>query len=229
MAAEELSDDPIQGFGGRIIKRARMPTAALLALPLIAVALQYFLFLMKIGFGPILFEHGVRRIVDFGSGTLRNLQPLEEQFDEIALVETPTRCELLRPNIVGKNHIALFSTDDFKRDHAHYDAFFFICVLHTIPTSIERTNMIRIATEKLKRGGFIVVDVPQSETYYNRRRKTLPRYKDGYLLRWGDHFTFYKSFYAAELDALFAKIDALALFRKVWYTKHLIRIWRKTS
>ena len=178
---------------------------------------------------PILSKEGVRRIVDFGSGTLRNLRVLEDQFDEITLVETAKQCESIRPRIFGRNLVALFSTDDFKQDDTRYDAIFFICVLHTIPTGIERENMIGIATEKLRRGGFIVVGVPQSETYYNRRRKKLPRYKDGYLLRWGDHFTFYKSFYAEELDSLFKKVGTLTLFRKITYSKHLIRIWRKTA
>jgi hypothetical protein len=46
-----MADELIKGFGERIVKRARIPTAALLALPLIAVATQYFLFLTQIGFG----------------------------------------------------------------------------------------------------------------------------------------------------------------------------------
>jgi hypothetical protein len=45
-----VADDLIKGFGERIVKRARLPTAALLALPLVAVAVQYFLFLIQIGF-----------------------------------------------------------------------------------------------------------------------------------------------------------------------------------
>lgn len=41
-----MSDDPIRGFGERIIKRARLPTAALLALPFLAVLTRYFLYLV---------------------------------------------------------------------------------------------------------------------------------------------------------------------------------------
>jgi len=77
-------------------------------------------------------------------------------------------------------------------------------------------------------GGFIVVDVPQSETYYNRRRLKLSRYRDGYLLRWGSYYTFYKSFYKKDLDAMFIAVPELNLFQKTWYSKHLIRIWRKS-
>ena len=48
-----MPDDPIQGFGERIIRRARLPTAALLALPLVAIAIRYFIFLVDHNFGII--------------------------------------------------------------------------------------------------------------------------------------------------------------------------------
>jgi hypothetical protein len=41
-----LSDDPIKGFDERIIKRARLPTVALLALPFLAILIRYFLYLV---------------------------------------------------------------------------------------------------------------------------------------------------------------------------------------
>lgn len=46
-----MGDDPIQGFGGRIVKRARVPETAILSIPFITVAVQYFLFLEQQGFG----------------------------------------------------------------------------------------------------------------------------------------------------------------------------------
>lgn len=104
--------------------------------------------------------------------------------------------------------------------------FFFISVLHIIPDPKYRQRVVKMAAAKIRPGGFIVVDVPQSETYYNRRLKKLPRHKDGYLLRWGNHYTFYKSFYCNELDAMFQKIPGLQLFQKIHYCKHLIRIWK---
>ena len=102
-----------------------------------------------------------------------------------------------------------------------------VSVLHIIPEPRYRQRILRSAVKKLNPGGFIVVDVPQSETYYNRRRGALLRYKDGYLLRHGKYFTFYKSFYSQELDSMFHRAGrGLELFEKIGYTKHLIRIWR---
>jgi hypothetical protein len=117
-------------------------------------------------------------------------------------------------------------TGAFQDDQTAYDAIFFISVLHIIPDPKYRQRVVKMAAAKIRPGGFIVVDVPQSETYYNRRLKKLPRHKDGYLLRWGNHYTFYKSFYCNELDAMFQKIPGLKLFKKIHYCKHLIRMWK---
>ena len=175
---------------------------------------------------PILAKEGVTNIAYFGSGTLRNLRVQEKNFDEIVLVETEIKCKSLQGEVAGKNHIRLQSTGAFQDDQTVYDAIFFISVLHIIPDPKYRQRVVKMAAAKIRPGGFIVVDVPQSETYYNRRLKKLPRHKDGYLLRWGSHYTFYKSFYCNELDAMFQKIPGLQLFQKIHYCKHLIRIWK---
>jgi hypothetical protein len=175
---------------------------------------------------PILAKEGVASVADIGSGTLRNLIVQERSFDEVTLVETQKRCELLRASVAGKNHVRLLSTNDFLVDVAKYDAAFFISVLHIIPDPKFRQRLINASAKKIRAGGFIVVDVPQGETYYTRRFGGLPRYKDGYLLRWGDHYTFYKNFYSEELDSMFTKISGIQLFQKIHYCKHLIRIWK---
>jgi hypothetical protein len=175
---------------------------------------------------PILAKEGVINIADFGSGALRNLHVQERIFHEITLVETEVRCKTLRPSLAGKNHVRLQSTKAFHDDNSTYDAIFLIAVLHIIPDRNYRQKIVKLAAAKIRPGGFMVVDVPQSETYYIRRFAKLPRHKDGYLLRWGSHYTFYKNFYCAELDEMFAKIAGIQLFRKVHYCKHLIRIWK---
>lgn len=176
---------------------------------------------------PMLRKAGIKSVVDFGAGTLRNLPILERHFDEITVVETKKRCASLKPKLDRKNHISLFSNHDFRNGHRSYDALFLVCVLHIVPCPRERLRIVRLAAERIRPGGFIVVDVPQSETYYNRRKAHLLGHNDGYLLKWGRHFTFYKSFYADELDGLFTTAGELPLFAKTWYPKHLIRIWQK--
>ena len=175
---------------------------------------------------PILAREGVRRVADIGGGTLRNLRVQENSFDEITLVETLNKCSVLQDTIKGKNHIRLQYTKVFEEDHTKYDAVFFISVLHTIPDRAYRQKLVVAAAKKIFPGGFMVVDVPQSETYYNRRRQELLRYRDGYLLKWGDHYSFYKSFYKKELDSIFEQIPGVQLFHKIGYCKHLIRIWK---
>jgi hypothetical protein len=46
-----LADEPLRGFGQRIIDRARLPVSVLLALPFLVVALEYFFFLIEKGLG----------------------------------------------------------------------------------------------------------------------------------------------------------------------------------
>jgi hypothetical protein len=46
-----LADEPLRGFGQRIIDRARLPVSVLLALPFLVVALEYFFFLIEHGVG----------------------------------------------------------------------------------------------------------------------------------------------------------------------------------
>lgn len=176
---------------------------------------------------PILVDEGVARIADIGSGLLRNLSVQGRHFDEVALVETPRRCEMLRPEVVGKNHVLLQPTKEFENAPEKYDAVFLISILHTIPSPRNRQRIVNMAIRKIRVGGFIVVDVPQSETYYNRRRDKLQIHNDGFLLRWGAHYTFYKNFYRSELDAMFLRNKSMELFRKIHYCKHLIRIWKK--
>lgn len=44
-----MADEPLRGFGQRIIDRARLPVGVLLALPFFVVAIEYFFFLLKEG------------------------------------------------------------------------------------------------------------------------------------------------------------------------------------
>lgn len=159
---------------------------------------------------------------------LRNLPVEKRYFDEITLVETETRCRNLAPLLRGSNQVRLLTSQEFENSQETFDAIYLVCVLHIIPEPARRRQIVKAAVSKLRPGGFIVVDVPQSETYYNRRKRTMVRYKDGYLLRWGQRFTFYKSFYSNELDELFRRTGCLELDQKIPYSKHLIRVWRKT-
>jgi hypothetical protein len=44
-----MADDPIRGFGERIVARARLPVATLLALPLFVIIIEYFFYLVEKG------------------------------------------------------------------------------------------------------------------------------------------------------------------------------------
>jgi hypothetical protein len=76
----------------------------------------------------------------------------------------------------------------------------------------------------LRKNGLLLVDVPQSETYYNRRRESLEQYGDGWLIRHGSRYAFYKSFLKSELDGLLLRDGRFRISEVFAYSKHLIRL-----
>jgi hypothetical protein len=45
----DVADEPLKGFGERIVARARVPVTTMLALPFIAIVIEYFFFLVETG------------------------------------------------------------------------------------------------------------------------------------------------------------------------------------
>lgn len=177
---------------------------------------------------PILSSQGIKKVADFGSGRFRNANVLTRYFDEVFFVETKKQLRKFSSVAPQGNHVHYIITDQFQNLTDHFDAVFLISVLHTIPHKTHRAKIIRLCHQSLKPGGLLVVDVPQSETYYNRRKNVSAKYKDGWLMKWGDGYTFYKNFYAAELDDFVFK-QKFSLKQKTWIIKHLTRIYLKAA
>jgi 2-polyprenyl-3-methyl-5-hydroxy-6-metoxy-1,4-benzoquinol methylase len=152
---------------------------------------------------------------------------MQDNFSGITLVDTKIQCSKIDEEAKKQRHVRLLTSEAFERDKKKYDAIFIICVLHIVPSVRERREIIDAAVGKLNDRGMIVVDVPQSETYYNRKKDSLLPYQDGHLLKWGSSYTFYKSFFREEFDDLFMRTGALEIADQVYQSKHLIRMWRK--
>jgi len=176
---------------------------------------------------PILAENNVARVADYGCGRFRNLKILQNEFDEVDLIELPAQVKRIKELLPSSNSLKLFSSDEFLNSSKKYDAIFLISVLHTMPSIIMRRHILRRCGEKLKKGGFLIIDVPQSETYYLRRQREFRPYKDGWLMKRGNSYTFYKNYYSEELDDMTEKCASCKIYKKVRYCKHLIRIWQK--
>jgi SAM-dependent methyltransferase len=176
---------------------------------------------------PLLKNQGVESIVDFGCGRLRNLKSLQEFFANITLVDTEIQCGRIErdfPEVKSEN---LVDSQSFFSENKKFDAFLCISVLHIVPIYALRRKIIKKAFDSLNEGGFFVTDVPSSETYYARKKDTLPKYRDGMLLGAGQVRTFYKNFSAKEFDEMISDSSKFSFWKKYGQDKHIIRIWRR--
>jgi len=176
---------------------------------------------------PILKKSGVKKVADLGCGRLRNLPVMMRHFDSITLVDTETQCRKIAGLVPTSKRVKVHPIDSFIGTRNKYDAIFMISVLHIIDKPDVRKNLIYSSSVHLKKGGFFVVDVPSGESYYRSKCTDENRFGDGWVMGEGRTRTFYKNFYASELDELVCSNGAFELFQKVWFYKHLIRIYTK--
>lgn len=171
-------------------------------------------------------KQGVTNVAEVGCGRLRNLSVLREYFETVDLVETNNQIKKIRDLVPESNAVNLLSNEEFEKQNTKYDAIFLISVLHTLPYKIDRAKILQVCESNLNNGGILVLDVPQSETYYNRRRSTSRKFNDVWLIRHGDRYSFYKSYFRAELNNFVRDSTTLELVTPTFYSKHLISLWR---
>ncbi|MFW6016206.1 MAG: hypothetical protein ACOCRK_07180 [bacterium] len=168
-------------------------------------------------------------VVDFGCGRLRNVSVIMDNFNEVILVDTKKQCERIKNNKLNEFNLPLYSVESFVKLEKEYDIIFLICVLHIIPSIDKRKEIIDLITSKLKYNGFLVIDVPQAEGYYYKKLDEAEKYNDGILMGKGKVRTFYKNYYAKELED-FVQVDReLYPYRKKYFDKHITRIYRKEN
>lgn|GEM_PF-1626440 len=176
---------------------------------------------------PLLRNLGVKTVVDIGCGRLRNLKILMKNFDRVLLVDTPRQCVRVRPLVPKTDRCFLFEVSKFERSRELWDAAFLVAVLHIIPKRADRKKLLEIAFKKLVPGGYLLLDVPQSETYYAKRCSEENRYRDGWLMNHGKTFTFYRNYLSGEIDELIESSGNWTLFDRLVVDKHIIRLLQK--
>ncbi len=171
----------------------------------------------------------IKSVVDLGCGRLRNLPPLQDHYKNITLVDTKLQCARIVKNVPDVPYIRLKTIEEFTAEENTYDAIFLISVLHVIDKLSVRKELLTLASRKLNSFGFLVVDVPNGIQYYRVHCTPQNKYKDGWVMGSGNVKTFYKNFYAVELDRLINSSSSFRLYKKVWFDKHIVRIWQKTD
>lgn len=168
-------------------------------------------------------------VADIGCGRLRNLVTLNSSFSSLVLVDTKNQCERIRNSKQNIGSSELLDFETFISRDDKFDVVFIICVLHIIPDIAERKRILDQACIKLKENSFLVIDVPSGVNYYRKRMSSENKYKDGYLFGSSSIKTFYKNYHRIELDKFVTKNRPLSLYRKTYFDKHLVRIYRKCN
>lgn len=163
--------------------------------------------------------------MDLGCGRLRNLKILRHYFPDITFVDTKLQCERVLNQLPKTKGMRILSIGDFEVEIRKYDAIFLISVLHIIDDPLLRRKVLSLTKKKLKKSGFLVVDVPTGENYYRQHCTEKNRHGDGWVMGNNRVRTFYKNFSAEEIDNLVLSCTGLNLHSKGAYDKHIIRIW----
>lgn len=175
----------------------------------------------------ILQTDGVHSVADYGCGRLRNMIPLIQSFKNVTFVDTEFQLERIKNNFNSSNGAQLVSNNEFCKMKGSLDAIFLISILHIIPQKKTRKEIISLAVSKIRKGGYLIIDVPTGVGYYEENCTADRKYYDGYAMGNGAYRTFYKKFYAKELDKLINFNGDLELYKKIYFDKHLVRIMKK--
>ena len=128
-----------------------------------------------------------------------------------------------------RNHpsFAGFRTiDDFRRSRLRLGGAYVINVLHTLPSVEDRVDLLQSVRRNLRRGGFVLLDVPSFADYYRERMTPENRYGDGYIFPQGrETYTFYRFSRPEELDE-WAAAAGLEFEERIVDNHHWVRNYR---
>jgi hypothetical protein len=121
------------------------------------------------------------------------------------------------------------TTEEFARSRLRLGGVYVVNVLHTLPQAQDRVRLLRAARRNIRSSGFVLVDVPSYEHYYNAKMKKENAFGDGYLFsRDGVHFTFYRFTTREELDR-WARSAGLARDSIIHDNHHIVHVYRSVS
>jgi 2-polyprenyl-3-methyl-5-hydroxy-6-metoxy-1,4-benzoquinol methylase len=114
-------------------------------------------------------QQGFTSIVDFGAGRGRNAQVLLRAFHRVLLVEDdaniPTLQSLARRGT--RSSLSVQTWEQYRADTSHrYDAILICFVLHTIPSTQFRRQIIETNISHLRNSGALVFITPKHDPKY---------------------------------------------------------------
>jgi SAM-dependent methyltransferase len=152
----------------------------------------------------------VRHVCEIGCGLLANTPHILRSFQKVILTdrkEQLPRIEAELKSLESKysSFEGFVNNSDLSQYINYFDAAIIINVLHILPTPKHRLSLLKAVNRTLKHNGIAFVDVPRNEYYYRALVKTATKYNDGYIMRRGSVFTFYRNMDFDELEELTQK------------------------
>ncbi|MHA1338122.1 MAG: hypothetical protein ACTSPW_20705 [Promethearchaeota archaeon] len=173
----------------------------------------------------------LRRIIEVGCGLLSNTPYLLNSFPVVVLVDTEKQYNRIKNNInkLMRRYSSLkkfIDANSFMHQKLEFDGAIIINVLHVIPEIKQRKNILFAAYNNLKDKGFVFIDVPRNETYYRCLVKTAQPYNDGFIMKRGNFFTFYKNMTFSELKS-YAEEIGFKFYRRIYLDHRITFICQK--
>jgi len=156
-------------------------------------------------------ELKLSRIAEIGCGLLANSSHILRAFPFVILVDTKLQYNRIKDKLDKlyakyRSFKKFIDTESFHNGKMGLEGAIVINVLHVLPEVRERTELLKSIHKNLKEKGVIFIDVPCNETFYRNLVKTAKPYKDGYIMRRGSYYTFYKNMTFEELKGYVEKV-----------------------
>jgi len=143
-------------------------------------------------------QEKLNRVVEIGCGLLANTPHILDAFPFVVLVDTRNQYERIKNKLNELSTMHSFfkefiDTDSFQSKRMQLDGAIIINALHVLPETRERIRLLKGVYRNLRGKGLIFIDVPRNESFYRDLVKTAKPYNDGYVMRRGSYYTFYKN------------------------------------
>lgn len=154
-------------------------------------------------------HNDVRRVCEIGCGLLANTPHILRAFPYVIVTDREEQIPRIQAELESlaqrySSYKGFVKHSDLFRYTNYFHAAIIINVLHILPSHKERLDLLKTVHRTLKRPGLLFIDVPRNEYYYKTQVKTATPHNDGYLMRRGSSYTFYRNMELDDLDKLIA-------------------------
>ena len=152
-------------------------------------------------------ELKLSRVAEIGCGLLANTPHILRAFPFVILVDTKFQYHRIKEKIdeLSTKYTSLkkfIDAESFSKRKTKplLDGAIVINVMHVLPETQQRINLLKCIYKNLRKKGVVFIDVSRNETFYRNLVKTAKPYNDGYIMQRGNnYYTFYKNMAFEEL------------------------------